>query len=135
MQGPVVTGRVWSFDDITERVAAERELRASEERFRIAAETANDVVYEWDLKQRVQWWGKIDELLGYEPDEFPRTLDGWASAVHPEDLERTMAQVQAHLERGIPTTPSIVFGARMGSTAGGRRGARPPGRRTECPSA
>jgi PAS domain S-box-containing protein len=102
MQGSVVTGRVWSFDDITERVAAERELRASEERFRIAAETANDVVYEWDLKQRVQWWGKIDEMLGYEPDEFPRTLDGWASAVHPEDLERTMAQIQAHLERGDP---------------------------------
>ena len=102
MQGPVVTGRVWSFDDITERVAVERELRSSEERFRIAAETANDVVYEWDLEQRVQWWGKIDEMLGYEPDEFPRTLDGWASAVHPEDLERTMAQVQAHLESGDP---------------------------------
>ena len=100
MQGPAVTGRVWSFDDITERVAAERELHASEERFRIAAETANDVVYEWDLKQRVQWWGKIDEMLGYEPGEFPRTLEGWASAVHPDDLERTMAQVQAHLESG-----------------------------------
>ena len=88
--------------DITERLRAEEELRASEERFRIAAETANDVVYDWDLKQDVQWLGDIDDMLGYAPGEFPRTLDGWAASVHPEDLERTMAQIQAHLENRAP---------------------------------
>jgi PAS domain S-box-containing protein len=88
--------------DITERKQTEIELRASEERFRIVAETANDVVYEWDLKQSVQWLGKIDELLGYEPGEFPRTLDGWAASVHPEDVERTMAAIHAHLEGRAP---------------------------------
>ena len=77
-------------------------LRASEERFRIAAETANDVVYEWDLKQSVNWWGNIDGMLGYEPGEFPRTLDGWTQSVHPDDFERTMAQVQAHLDQRTP---------------------------------
>jgi PAS domain S-box-containing protein len=82
--------------------SAERALRLSEERFRIAAETANDLVYEWDLKQDVLWPGKIDELLGYEPGEFPRTLDGWAASVHPEDLKRVMAEVQAHLEGRAP---------------------------------
>src|ERR1017187_10395782 len=90
------------FDNVTERKRAEEALRLSEERFRIAAETANDVVYEWDLKQSVQWVGKIDEMLAYEPGEFPRTLDGWAALVHPEDLERTMAAVQAHLEGRAP---------------------------------
>jgi PAS domain S-box-containing protein len=88
--------------DITEHVIAENALRASEERFRIAAETANDVIYDWDLKQDVQWLGNVDEMLGYDPGEFPRTLDGWAASVHPEDLERTMAQIQAHLESGAP---------------------------------
>ncbi|MBA4388498.1 MAG: hypothetical protein C0404_10990, partial [Verrucomicrobia bacterium] len=77
-------------------------LRQSEDRFRMAAETANDAVYEWDLKQSVQWFGKIDEMLGYEPGEFPRTLDGWAALVHPDDLNRVMAEVQAHLERSAP---------------------------------
>lgn len=88
--------------DITERLRAEEELRASEERFRIAAETANDVIYDWDLKQDLQWLGNIDDMLGYAPGEFPRTLDGWAASLHPEDLERTMAQIQAHLESGAP---------------------------------
>jgi PAS domain S-box-containing protein len=81
---------------------AERALRASENRFRIAAETANDLVYEWDLKQSVQWFGKIDEILGYAPNEFSRTLDGWAAAVHPEDRERVMTEVKEHLERCVP---------------------------------
>ena len=87
---------------VLKRNRAEQSLRESEERFRIAAETANDVVYEWDLKQNVQWLGKIDEMLGYATGEFPRTLDGWAAAVHPEDLSHTMAAVQAHLDGSVP---------------------------------
>ena len=88
--------------DIEDMKQTEAALRESEERFRLAAETANDVVYDWDLKQSVQWFGKIDELLGYARGEFPRTLDAWAAAVHPEDLERTMAAIQAHLEGRSP---------------------------------
>ncbi|MCX6545492.1 MAG: PAS domain S-box protein [Acidobacteria bacterium] len=90
------------FRDVTERKRADEALRASEERFRIAAETANDVLYEWDLKQSVQWLGHVDEMLGYEPGEFPRTLDGWAQSVHPDDIERTMAEVQAHVDKRTP---------------------------------
>lgn len=73
-------------------------LRESEERFRVASATTNDLVYEWDLHDRLQWWGKIDEMLGYDAFEFPRTLQGWAEAVHPEDRSRVMAAVQAHLD-------------------------------------
>jgi len=84
------------------REAAERSLAGSEERFRIAAETSNDVVYEWDLKQSVQWFGNIDEILGYGPGEFPRTLGGWAASVHPDDLERVMAALRAQMEKQVP---------------------------------
>ncbi|MCX6150059.1 MAG: PAS domain S-box protein [Ignavibacteriales bacterium] len=88
--------------DITERKRAAEVLQESEERFRIAAETSNDVVYEWDLKQNVKWFGKIDEMLGYNPGEFPRTLDGLGASVHPDDWIRVMTAVQAHLEERAP---------------------------------
>jgi PAS domain S-box-containing protein len=97
-----LTARLNFASDITERKEAEGALRASEERFRMAAQTTNDVLYEWDLKQGVQWFGDIDKTLGYGPGEFPRTLGGWVAAVHPEDRERVMAAVKAHLEGRAP---------------------------------
>ena len=81
---------------------AKERLRQSLERFRMAAETANDVVYEWDLKDHLQWFGDIDKLLGHEPGQFPRTLKAWTNAIHPEDRERVMASVQAQLKAGTP---------------------------------
>jgi PAS domain S-box-containing protein len=88
--------------DITKRKRAEEDLCKAEERFRIASETSNDVVYEWDLRHSVQWFGKIDEMLGYGPGEFPRTLDAWADLIHPEDRKRVMAALQAHLDGRVP---------------------------------
>ena len=77
-------------------------LRENEERFRLAAESSTDLIYEWDIKERVDWFGKIDELLGYAQGEFPRTLGGWADSVHPDDRDRAMAAVKNHLEKNEP---------------------------------
>lgn len=90
------------FIDVTEKKRALGSLRASEERFRIAAETSNDIIYEWDLKQGVRWFGKVDEMLGYAPGAFPRTLDGWVASLHPDDRRHTEAAIQAQLEGRAP---------------------------------
>jgi PAS domain S-box-containing protein len=84
---------------IQERTLA---LRENEERFRLAAESSSDLIYEWDIKERVDWFGKIDELLGYAPGEFPRTLGAWTNSVHPDDRDRVMAAVKNHLEKNEP---------------------------------
>lgn len=83
------------FRNITER-------KQSEERFWLAAKSSNDLIYEWDLARSVQWFGKIDEMLGYRQDEFPRTLDAWVCSIHPDDRKRVMNAIQAHLKRRIP---------------------------------
>jgi PAS domain S-box-containing protein len=90
------------FTDVTERKQMEEKLCEAEERFRIAAETSNDVVYEWDMQHSIQWFGKIDGMLGYGPGEFQRTLDAWTELVHPEDRNRVMAAIQAHLDGRVP---------------------------------
>lgn len=99
-------GRIYAIGgmstDITERKRMEEALEAEKERFRIAAETSNDIVYEWDLAERVDWHGRIDEMLGYGSGEFPRTLSAWKAVVHPEDRERVAAAIAAHLEQRAP---------------------------------
>jgi PAS domain S-box-containing protein len=76
--------------------------RAANERYRLAAQSATNLIYEWDLGKRVNWYGKVDELLGYEPKKFPRTLHAWMSRLHPEDRERVLAAVQKHLKSEEP---------------------------------
>ncbi len=92
------------FDVITERKQAELALRASENRFRIASESLLDVVYEWDLKDKVDWFGDIDGIMGYPVNSFPRTLSGWATLLHPEDLQKVMEAIQGQLKKSEPYT-------------------------------
>ena len=90
-----VTGVLGIFTDITAR-------KKGEERLRVAAESLSDVIYEWDMKNRLDWFGKIDELLGYAPNEFPRTLGAWVEHLHPEDQDTVMAAIDSHLKTGAP---------------------------------
>ena len=80
--------------DITERKRDEERLRASEQRFRLMAESTADLLVEVQ-SELLEWYGDVDGLLGYEPGEFPRTISGWLSAVHPDDVDRVKAAVAA----------------------------------------
>jgi PAS domain S-box-containing protein len=79
-----------------------REVEASEERFRLAALSLSDVVYEWDLGGGLQWYGDVEGLLGHAPGGFPRTLDAWVDVLHPEDRDRVWAAVEQHLRGEAP---------------------------------
>jgi two-component system cell cycle sensor histidine kinase/response regulator CckA len=84
--------------EITERKYAEEALRASEERFRLAAHSASDLIYEWDiLSNSLEWFGNIDKILGYAPNEFPRTLEAWAKIIHPDDYDRVIDSIGSSL--------------------------------------
>ncbi len=84
------------------RKRAEEALLASEKRFRITAGSLIDVIYEWDLKEKIEWFGDIDGIMGYPDNGFPRTLAGWAAILHPEDTEKVMATIEGHLKRSEP---------------------------------
>jgi PAS domain S-box-containing protein len=84
--------------EIAERKLVEEALSKSEERFRIAARTISDCVWEWDIaKGTLDWFGDIDTVLGYKKNEFPRTIDAWEKEIHPDDRERVMTALDRHL--------------------------------------
>lgn len=77
-------------------------LKTSEERFCTAAESLTDVIFDWDIKEKVDWYGDIDGVMGYPPGGFPRTIKDWAAAVHPEDKERVMAALKSQIKGAAP---------------------------------
>ncbi len=89
--------------DVTENKKTQNALKSSEERFRIAAQSASDLIWDWDLASgRLEWFGTIDALVGYEQNEFPRTLQAWENIIHPADHDRVMQEVEKHLRAGEP---------------------------------
>jgi len=84
------------------RKQTEESLRASEKRFRVTAGSLTDVVYEWDLKEKIEWYGDIDRITGYPANGFPRTLSGWVSKLHPDDTETVMSAIAGHLKKSEP---------------------------------
>jgi len=91
------------FRDITERKKAEEALRESQERFKIAAQSTGDLIWDWNIPTgRLQWFGAIDELLGYAPGRFPRTIEAWEKVIHPDDHDRVMSALDQHLKGRTP---------------------------------
>lgn len=67
-------------------------LRESAERFELAAEALDGLIYEVDVRTGyVERTRGLFELVGYHPREVPPTVEWWAQQVHPHDLARAQA--------------------------------------------
>lgn len=83
---------------VRQRQASERRRQDSEERYRLLAENASDVVFRASLEGITEWIApSVTALLGLSPD----VLIGapFSSFVHPQDLE-TLRQADAAFARG-----------------------------------
>jgi len=88
--------------DITKRRNAEDALRTSQERFRVAAENASDIIYEFDIDTgRIQFFG--DRVQARFPNlVFPETLAEWFPMVHPDDRGGAAEAIRSHLASHEP---------------------------------
>jgi len=87
--------------DITRHLQTEKALRDSERRFRLAAEHTADVIQEVNFEtDELKMSDEVDELMGYPPGGFPRTVSGWLDQFHPEDQDRVRAEFQQFTESG-----------------------------------
>jgi diguanylate cyclase (GGDEF)-like protein/PAS domain S-box-containing protein len=74
-------------------------LRESEERYAIAVQGANDGLWDWDLvSDRAYFSPRWYSMLGLKPQSALCDTDLWFSRVHPDDLQRLQATIEAHIQ-------------------------------------
>jgi PAS domain S-box-containing protein len=84
-----------------ERLRVEQERRLSEERFRLAAEASNGLIYDWDVASNAVWRSaRTRQILGYEPAELDPSVGGWRGLLHPVDQERVVKALTDAVEQG-----------------------------------
>jgi PAS domain S-box-containing protein len=82
-----IVGIVVGFRDDTQRQEAERAIRNSEERFRLIASTAPVMIWMTGVNQQLTYVNESWMRLTGLPREAALE-SGWASVVHPDDIER-----------------------------------------------
>ena len=95
---PVVGGVTLLWHDVTERTRAEHAIKRGEERLALAAEGANDGLWEWDLRsQEFYCSGRWRAMLGLpEPAGIGRPEE-WMDRVHADDIVALKEALEAHL--------------------------------------
>lgn len=89
--------------DATERVRAEQQVVESERWLRRSQRVARVGSYIFDIAHGT-WTSSdvLDDIFGIEPD-YERSVEGWASLVHPEHREEMLAYLGDHVIRGHHT--------------------------------
>ncbi len=95
---PVDGGVSLLWHDVTERTQAEHEIRQRGERLALAAEAANDGLWQWNLQTREFYvssrWRAMIGLPGHAAIGGPGE---WLDRVHPDDIASLNAALDAHL--------------------------------------
>lgn len=93
--------RVWA---AIERAHAERELRRSEERYRLMGRATNDVIWDWSLETgTVQWNDAVLSLFGYTHEALGSIEASWHMRLHMDDRERVIAGLHRTISSGRDT--------------------------------
>ncbi|MFZ3183077.1 MAG: PAS domain-containing protein, partial [Pseudomonas sp.] len=84
----VIEGAVITYVDINEHET----LRLNEERYRLAAKAARDVLWDWDIIKGEQRWNEAGiSVFGWsEIVSAAQSTNWWAERVHPDDRQRVV---------------------------------------------
>ena len=83
---------------ITKRKQMEQALFESEERLRLAVESAQQGIYDLDINSGSIIVNDIyTKMLGYDPKTFKETLNSFQERLHPDDVELTMKYLRNYI--------------------------------------
>ncbi len=81
------------------RKHAQDALRESEERYSLAALGANDGLWDWNLAtNKISFSSRWTSMLGWEENEINHNPEEWFGRLHPDDVDRVRAEIDAHLK-------------------------------------
>ncbi len=81
----------------------QKELQKSQERFNLAAQGANDGIWDWNLASGDLYLSsRFKEMLGLEELELNNTLDNWMERVHRDDVHALRRKIKSCIQNGIP---------------------------------
>jgi len=86
-----------SFNHMLAQIQLQEEsLRESEERYALAAQGANDGLWDWNpVTRELYLSSRWKEMLGYGDAEIQPDLEEWFSRIHPGDREQVKAEIVA----------------------------------------
>jgi PAS domain S-box-containing protein len=84
--------------DITESKMAARKVEELQEVVSAAQSAAKFGVFQWNVKSGTnKWYPETFHLFGLEPTATDPSLDVWVQMIHPDDLDRILAELQQTL--------------------------------------
>lgn len=89
--------------DIAERKKAEAALVKSEQRYALAAQGANDGLWDWDLTiNRMYYSSRWKKMLGCADIDISNNPEEWFGRIHPDDRKKFDSQLAAHMLGNTP---------------------------------
>jgi len=95
--------------EIGERRRTERELRAAQQRFQTLLEELPAIIYSWQIQHddddpafTAYVSSRIEDVLGYTPDEWHSSWKVWEERVHPHDHDAVIAAARHSARTGEP---------------------------------
>lgn len=98
----IVLGIRWGIAREQKLLAAQDDLRRSQERYRLVEEAVNDGIWDWNIEsgenyKSSQW----KRLMGMPADAAP-SLETFHQLIHPDDRAAAQEALRAHLQDGAP---------------------------------
>jgi PAS domain S-box-containing protein len=90
-------------DCLTRLRRVETQLRESEQRFRLATEAINGLIYDWNVPaDTTRRSAGMAEFLGWRAEEVSEDSRWWPGQIHPDDLEAVLQQFRDSIAQQRP---------------------------------